>query len=70
VACRRLELAPRRCVVIEDAPAGIEAAVAAGARAVAVLLHHPRASFAAADHVVERLQDLTVCDLISLGERE
>jgi len=66
IACHRLDLHPSRCVVIEDAPVGIQAAKAAGTRAVAVLMHHPRKAFAAADHIVDRLQDIAVGDLITL----
>jgi beta-phosphoglucomutase-like phosphatase (HAD superfamily) len=37
---RRLDMAPQRCVVFEDAPLGIEAARRAGMRAVAVCTGH------------------------------
>lgn len=41
-AAERLGLAPARCVVVEDAPAGLEAARRAGMRAIGVLSsHHP-----------------------------
>jgi HAD superfamily hydrolase (TIGR01509 family) len=42
LAASRLEVMPARCVVFEDAPAGIASAVAAGARAVAVPNHYTR----------------------------
>lgn len=58
IACERLGLPPGACVVIEDAPAGVAAAKAAGCRAVAVMLHHGRERFTEADVVVERLADL------------
>ncbi len=67
IACRRLNLHPSRCVVIEDAPVGIDAAKAAGTRAVAVLMHHPREAFPTADRIVERLHNIAVGDLISLA---
>jgi len=60
LACRRLSLPPGCCVVVEDAPVGIEAAKSAGAKAVAVLMHHPGSAFPAADLMVDRLADLTV----------
>jgi beta-phosphoglucomutase len=41
LAADRIGVAPRRCAVIEDAPAGIEAALAAGMTAVAVTTEHP-----------------------------
>jgi len=42
LAAQRLGLARARCVVIEDAPAGIEAARAAGIRCIALLTSNPR----------------------------
>jgi HAD superfamily hydrolase (TIGR01509 family) len=42
-AARRLGLPPERCVVVEDAPAGVEGARRAGMRSIGVLSeHHPR----------------------------
>lgn len=66
LSARRLGIPPGRCIVIEDAPAGIQAAKAAGARAVAVLIYHPRQCFAQADVTVERLADLSVQRLLDL----
>jgi len=66
LACAGLRLAPRRCVVVEDAPAGVAAARAAGARCVAVLRHHPAEAFDGADCIVPRLADLTVARLLGL----
>ncbi len=41
VATERMGVAPADCIVIEDAPAGIEAARRAGMKAVGVLTTHP-----------------------------
>ncbi len=46
---------PDRCIVVEDAPAGIEAARRAGMRSIGVLSTH---QFLEADLVVNRLSDL------------
>ncbi len=54
-AAARLGAAARRCVVVEDAPAGVEAAHRAGMRAVGVLTSHETLS---ADVVVRRLDEL------------
>lgn len=67
LAAERLELAPARCVVIEDAPVGIDAARAAGARTVAVLIYHPPEAFPEADRIVARLADLAAQDLLANG---
>jgi beta-phosphoglucomutase len=55
-AARRLGLQPRRCVVVEDAPAGLEGARRAGMRSIGVLSpHHARLE---ADLVVPALDRL------------
>ena len=43
LAAERLRIAPSSCIVIEDAPAGIQAAVAAGTTAVGVTTTHTAA---------------------------
>lgn len=66
LAADRLEIAPARCVVIEDAPVGLEAAGAAGAHSVGIALYHPPEALEHADLVVPRLADLTVEQVFSL----
>ena len=60
LAAERLNVPPKRCIVIEDAPAGIEAAHAAGMLAVAVTTTHTREDLKDADAVAERLSDVRV----------
>lgn len=59
-AARRLGVQPQDCVVIEDAPAGIAAAHAAGMRCVALTTTHARGEVAHADLVVASLAALDV----------
>lgn len=66
LACQKINLKPNQCVVIEDAPAGIEAARAAYTKCVAVLMHHPRSAFPEADLIVEKLDELNVEKLTGL----
>jgi len=54
-AAARLGVEPARCVVVEDAPAGTEAARRAGMRAVGVLTMHEQVE---ADLVVRTLEEL------------
>lgn len=51
---------PSRCVVIEDAVAGVEAAKRAGMKAIAVTTTHPRERLEHADIVVDSIADVTV----------
>jgi beta-phosphoglucomutase family hydrolase len=56
LAAARVSAPPARCVVIEDAPAGIEAARLAGMRTIGVLSSHTSLS---ADVVVRTLEELS-----------
>lgn len=67
VAAERLGVDPARCVVIEDAPAGLEAARAGGMRAIGVTTTHPRASLGAASIIVDSLADGIVSAFILSG---
>jgi sugar-phosphatase len=49
-----------RCLVIEDAPAGISAAKAAGATVLALLSTHTAADLVDADHLVAGLEDVDI----------
>jgi mannitol-1-/sugar-/sorbitol-6-phosphatase len=59
LGARRLGVAPADCVVLEDAPAGIAAARAAGCYVIALRTTHPDADLAAADAIVDDLTRLT-----------
>lgn len=64
LGAERLGAVPSRCVVFEDAPAGIQAARAGGMRSVAVAFvgHHPEVVLrsSGADLIVHSLADITV----------
>lgn len=62
-ASERLGYAPADCLVIEDAPAGIEAARAAGMQVIAIASTYPQERLGVADAVVERLSDLSVAQV-------
>ena len=58
-AARQISVPPERCVVVEDAVAGVEAARRAGMACIAVTNTNPRERLAAADLVVDSLLELT-----------
>jgi HAD superfamily hydrolase (TIGR01509 family) len=57
VAARRVSVEPARSVVIEDAPAGLQAAKAGRMRAIGVTTTHPAPDLGAADLVVDSLAE-------------
>ncbi len=59
-AAKRLGISPSDCVVIEDAPAGVEAARAAGMRAIAVSGTYVPEALAIADYTIPNLSALQV----------
>ena len=58
LGAERMGADPGDCVVVEDAPAGIEAGCAAGMRVVAVTTTHRADELAAAGDVIADLRDL------------
>ncbi len=65
IAIGRLGLEARRCVVFEDAPSGVQAARAAGARCVGVTNSVPAGELAGADRICRSLEEI---DLTALRE--
>jgi sugar-phosphatase len=60
LGARRIGVAPRDCVVIEDSPPGVAAGKAAGMRVIAVLTTHAAEAVRAADRRVASLADVTI----------
>jgi mannitol-1-/sugar-/sorbitol-6-phosphatase len=58
LACRDLGVQPDRCTVLEDAPAGIASARAAGCRVIAVATTHAAADLLEADLVCADLEEV------------
>lgn len=59
-AAAALGVDPADCLVVEDAPAGVAAGRAAGARVLALLTTHTAADLREATHVVRDLRDVRV----------
>ncbi len=72
-AAAKLDISPKHCLVIEDAPAGIQAARAGGMRSIAVTFvgHHDPNTLrgAGADLVVPSLEPVSVDTILGLLER-
>jgi HAD superfamily hydrolase (TIGR01509 family) len=66
VTAKRLQIPAQRCVVFEDAPAGVAAAKAAGMACVAVTSSVPADQLTAADRVVESLAEVDLGELEAL----
>lgn len=60
LAAQRLGVDPERCVVVEDAPAGVAAGLAARARVIGVATTVGAGELAAAHHVVDVLARLSI----------
>jgi HAD superfamily hydrolase (TIGR01509 family) len=69
-AAERMKLAPARCVVFEDAPSGVQAARAAGARCIAVTNTVPAEELPGADCVCRSLEGIDLATVRSLIDRD
>jgi len=67
LAARQMGVSPGACVVVEDAPVGIEAACRAGMHVIGLAGTHPVSALSSADRVVERLDDLNVELMLALA---
>jgi beta-phosphoglucomutase family hydrolase len=66
LAAKRIGVAPERCVVFEDAPAGVEAGRNGGMRVIALRTTNPVELLSAADLIVRDLSEVTVETVRSL----
>jgi len=62
----KLNISPDKCIVIEDAPVGIEAARRAGMRSIALTTTHDYKELIDADLVVKDLSYISIDDIITL----
>ncbi|MFP3975914.1 MAG: HAD family hydrolase [Dehalococcoidia bacterium] len=66
LAAERVVVPANRCIVIEDAPAGVAAAKAGDMKCIAVTKTHPRQALANADLVMDNLKRVSGKDLYRL----
>lgn len=62
----KIGIAPTQCVVVEDAPAGVAAGKAAGAKVIAITGTAPREELAQAHLIVDSLREITLQKIQSL----
>ena len=60
LAAERIDIEPTNCVVIEDAPNGVQAAKAAGARCIAVTNSTDAAKLSQADLICDSLEQISI----------
>lgn len=58
LAAHRLHVKPEDCVVVEDAPAGIQAGKSAGMRVIGIASSHSKEELSQADVIVQQLADI------------
>ncbi|MEI6521731.1 MAG: HAD family phosphatase [bacterium] len=66
IAAKRVGIEPSQCVVIEDAVAGVQAALSAGMKAIGVTINHSREALSAAHFIVDSLEEVTPDDFYKL----
>jgi len=65
-AAKILNINPKNCLVIEDAPVGIEAAKRAGMISIALTTTHDKEELLGAQLIIKDLTEINVADIISL----
>lgn len=68
VAASRMGIRPANCVVFEDAPSGVQAAKAAGAKCIAVTNSTEAANLRRADFICDSLEQISLDTIIKLIE--
>lgn len=66
IAANKLNLKPENCIVIEDAPVGIEAAKRAGMKSIALTTTHKKEELYQADIIVEDLFNIHRGEILKL----
>ena len=66
LAAEKLGVAAGECVVLEDAPGGVEAAKGAGMRCIGLATSRPREALAGADLVVDSLEEAAVYSFLGI----
>jgi beta-phosphoglucomutase len=65
-SAQKLNLKPDECVVIEDAHHGIDAAISAGIKVIAITTTHPKEKLVKANLIVNSIKEITIDKIKSL----
>lgn len=66
IAAKKVNVKPENCIVIEDAPVGIEAAKRADMKSIAITTTHDKNELSSADLIVKDLSFVSIKDIIKL----
>lgn len=66
ISAEKLKIGPKNCLVIEDAPVGIEAAKRAGMKSIALTTTHEKKELLNADLIVKDLSKVSLQDIMLL----
>ena len=70
IAAKALNVAPENCIVIEDAPVGIQAAKAAGMNCIALTTTHVKEELNGAQIISKNLTEISINDIINLFNKK
>ncbi len=70
IAAKALNLPPKNCIVIEDAPVGIQAAKAAGMNCIALTTTHNKEELNGAQIISKDLTEISINDIINLFNKK
>lgn len=66
LVANKLKIKPQNCVVIEDAPKGIQAAKSAGMKCIAITTTHPKAELMGADRIINSFTEINIEEIRNL----
>ena len=66
IAAKRLQINPKNCLVIEDAPVGIEAAIRAKMKSIGITTTHDKNDLKSADLIVNDLSFISIEEILKL----
>ena len=66
IVAKNLKINPKNCIVIEDAPVGLEAAKRAGMMSIAITTTHKKEQLLGAQLIINDLTEITSTDILNL----